>query len=158
MNIEDIFNCVVISENIALSGQPTEAQFKDIAQAGFEHIIDLAPTDARYSIADESLLLKSLKVSYYHLPVDFNQPSLEDFEIFENTLLELLNKKVWIHCAANYRVSVFFGLFAQKHLGWTTTQRDALIRSIWESDENWSMSDTWKEFLKTAKTELLSHT
>lgn len=42
MSLQDIVNYRKISDPAASSGQPEEMQFKDIAEAGFEVVINLA--------------------------------------------------------------------------------------------------------------------
>ena len=44
---------------------------------------------------------------------------------------------VWVHCAANWRVSAFVALYGQRRLGWSTGQADELVSGIWEPTEAW---------------------
>jgi protein tyrosine phosphatase (PTP) superfamily phosphohydrolase (DUF442 family) len=44
MSIEDITNYKKVSDTLASSGQPEDMQFKEIAEAGFEVVINLANT------------------------------------------------------------------------------------------------------------------
>ena len=149
-----VFNFVKINDVISTSGQPSKEDFKMIKSDGFELVIDLAPVDyERYSIHDQPAVLKSLKLPYIHIPVDFKAPSTDDFEKFSTALKNNYGKKIWIHCAANYRVTVFFSLWAEKNLGWTETQSNSLIDSIWKSDPNWKMNEVWRGFM--AETRLL---
>ena len=40
--LDDKYNYLKLSESIATSGQPSEAQFAEIAQAGYQLVINLA--------------------------------------------------------------------------------------------------------------------
>ena len=61
---------------------------------------------------------------------------------------ESRNKRVFVHCAANYRVSGFIALYGQAKLGWSAHQADAHIRRVWEPN------DTWKEFIEESRRNL----
>jgi cell division protein FtsI/penicillin-binding protein 2 len=57
--------------------------------------------------------------------VDWEAPKLSDFEAFESVMQELPFGKTLVHCAANFRVTAFYSLYALKHLGWSEAQADA---------------------------------
>ncbi len=40
-----------------------------------------------------------------------------------------------IHCAANFRVTAFYSLYAQKHLGWSPAQAADFRASIWAGSD-----------------------
>ena len=58
------------------------------------------------------------------------------------------DKKVFVHCAANYRVSSFIALYGQARLGWTADQADAHVRRVWDPNE------TWREFIEASRRNL----
>jgi len=45
---------------------------------------------------------------------------------------------VFVHCAANYRVSSFVALYGESRLGWTREDADAHIRKVWEPNGTWA--------------------
>ena len=47
------------------------------------------------------------------------------------------DQRVFVHCAANYRVSSFVALYGEARFGWSPDQGDAHIRRIWEPNETW---------------------
>lgn len=59
----------------------------------------------------------------------------------------LRSKKVLVHCAANFRVTAFFSLYAMKREGWTAEQGNQLISRIWESRPDYRMDQTWRSFI-----------
>ena len=80
-SLEGIYNYRYCHPNLSSSGQPTQAQFSLIQMAGFDCVINLAPTDSNNSyrsaencLPDEAGLLASLGLRYVHLPVDFKCP------------------------------------------------------------------------------------
>ena len=59
--ISDIYKYQAVDDTLSTSGQPTEAQLTLLARDGFNVIINLAlHNDPRYSLTDESSLVKSL--------------------------------------------------------------------------------------------------
>ena len=53
------------------------------------------------------------------------------------------DRRVWVHCAANMRVSTFLGLYWRIREGWTEDRAFALARDIWQPNA------VWAEFIAT---------
>jgi protein tyrosine phosphatase (PTP) superfamily phosphohydrolase (DUF442 family) len=138
MTITEIKNFVPVSDTLATAGQPSEDQLRQLAQEGFEVIINLGLLDPRYCLADEAGLVRFLGVQYLHIPVDFQSPQRADLEQFFQVMDACTEKKVFIHCAANYRVSSFVSLYGQAKLGWSLEQANEHIRRLWEPNEVWT--------------------
>lgn len=138
MALTDIYNFIPVTESIATSGQPTEAQMSEIAAAGFRAVVNLALGKSENALADEAATVRALGMAYHHIPVIWEAPQLTDFEQFCVLMDSLAGQKLFIHCVANYRVSMFIALYAEKCWGWTRAQADAHIRRIWEPDEVWA--------------------
>ena len=142
--IDDIYNYRQISEQISTSGQPTEKQFEAIKAAGFETVINLAPHSAENALPDEAGTLADLSMTYIHIPVDFKAPKWEDFEEFALTLRNLGDAPVWVHCAANMRVSAFIYLYRTAIFGEDAEAAEKDLHAIWEP------FGVWKEFIKVS--------
>jgi protein tyrosine phosphatase (PTP) superfamily phosphohydrolase (DUF442 family) len=138
MAIEAIKNYVALSGELATGGQPSEEQIQELAQAGFELVINLGLLDPRYCLADEASLVRSLGVEYHHIPVDFQAPTIEDLTQFFAVMQAAEGKRVFVHCAANYRVSSFVSLYGQAKLDWSSEQASAHVRRLWEPNEVWA--------------------
>lgn len=138
MSMEDIKNFVPVSVNLATAGQPSVDQLRDVAAAGFDVVVNLGLLDPRYCLDDEAGVTQSLGMTYHHIPVDFNAPRLDDLEKFLEVMEGARSKKVFVHCAANYRVSSFVGLLGEARLGWSRDRADAHVRRVWEPDATWS--------------------
>jgi protein tyrosine phosphatase (PTP) superfamily phosphohydrolase (DUF442 family) len=83
-------------------------------------------------------------MTYHHLPVVWDNPTEEDFAGFEQLLLELpADSRTLVHCAANFRVSAFYSLYAMKHLGWSAEQADAFRAPIWDGSDY----PVWEAFI-----------
>jgi len=145
MALTNIYNFFQISDTLATSGQPTEAQMGEIAAAGFKAVVNLALPTSDNALKDEGATVRGLGMSYHNIPVEWDAPKISDFEQFVPLMDSLAGQKVYVHCVANYRVSMFTALYAEKRWGWTRTQADAHIRRIWEPD------GVWKKFIEDVR-------
>jgi len=150
MSTKDIYNFIKVSDQISTGGQPTEDQLRSAAAEGFTTVINLATLDERSSLKDEAGLVGSLGMHYTHIPVDWENPKEIDFEAFERTMKQLPPGKTMLHCAANYRVTAFYALYAQKNLGWSEVQAEAFRLQIWKGRHY----PVWEEFIKKMRAKI----
>jgi uncharacterized protein (TIGR01244 family) len=137
--LRDIYNYRQLSPKLAASGQPDEQELAAIAKAGYTTVINIAlHDDPRYSLPDERGTVEALGMKYVHIPVQFTAPTDADFQTFVVTMRACEHQMLWVHCAANKRVSVFLGLYWHLHQGKSVEEAFALQREIWEPDEVWS--------------------
>uniref|UniRef100_UPI004047CE08 protein tyrosine phosphatase family protein n=1 Tax=Aliarcobacter sp. TaxID=2321116 RepID=UPI004047CE08 len=141
--MQKILNYIKINELISTSGQPKIEEFKIIAQEGFEVVINLAMYNASNAIENENKVVTDLNMSYFHIPVNFEEPTLSDLKLFLNVLQSLGANKVWIHCAKNYRVSAFMYVYHKYILNTPFENIDLSIFDIW------SPSPKWQQLMKT---------
>ena len=153
MPTDAIYNYRKVDDRLATGGQPRASQLRDAAQEGFTAVINLAPYDKRYSIDDEAGLVQSLGMRYHHIPVDWENPTAADFAAFERAMNEHARDKTLVHCAANFRVTAFYSLYALENLGWTEAQADELRASIWQGTD----LPVWENFVATQKARIAAH-
>lgn len=140
--IADIYNFLQIDNLFATSGQPSEAQFQLIKDAGFDTVINLAPTSVlENSVINEAEVLSQLNMRYVHIPVDFKNPTEEDFRAFIEALSGCVPQKLWVHCAANMRVSAFTYRYRRDVLAENEIRARADLHKIWEP------FGVWKRFV-----------
>ncbi len=60
-------------------------------------------------------------------------------------------KKIFVHCAANKRVSTFVSLFGQARLGWSLDMAEACIRRVWKPNA------AWADFIMNSRRTLSEH-
>lgn len=135
MNPAEIFNYKKINELIVTSGLLNEEQLANLAGEGFELVINLLPDEHDYSIKTEADIVKGQGIDYHYIPVEYDKPLVEDYQQFETVMLANNGKKMLIHCAANYRVSAFYAIYAVKHLGWSAEQAYEHIASMLDLSE-----------------------
>ncbi|MCU7829801.1 MAG: protein tyrosine phosphatase family protein [Candidatus Thiodiazotropha sp. (ex Myrtea sp. 'scaly one' KF741663)] len=137
--IESIYNFRQLSPTLATGGQPDERELQAICQAGFELVINLGLGDAPYAIADEQSIIESRGLDYIHLPVSFEAPEIDQFHAFCRIFNIQRERRAFIHCAANKRVSVFMALFHVIEKDWAFTEARNTILSVWEPDAIWQV-------------------
>ncbi len=133
-----IRNYLKIEENMASSGQPDAHQFNEIAQLGFDSVINLAMPSSDYAIANEGELVTSSGMSYIHIPVVWEAPREKQFALFAAVLRQHEGAKVWVHCALNMRVSVFVYLYRCLRLGVPKEEARRSLEAIWTPNKVWS--------------------
>jgi protein tyrosine phosphatase (PTP) superfamily phosphohydrolase (DUF442 family) len=142
MPLDEIYNAIIVDDKTVTAGQPTEDQLKLAAAEGFTTVINLAPTDSR-SLNDEPGLVRDLGMTYVYIPVKWDNPTDSDFEAFAQAMNEHPEGKTLIHCVANFRVTAFYSLYAQKQLGWSPEQAEAFRAKIWNGSDN----PIWEDFI-----------
>lgn len=137
--VNAILNYRQAGPRLATSGQPREEELAAIAAAGYGVIVNLAlHDDPRYALADEAASVQALGLTYIHIPVRFDAPTEGDLAAFFAAMERFRDAKLWLHCAANKRVSAFLGLYRHLRQGWPRDEAFALLREIWEPDAVWS--------------------
>ena len=137
-NLKKIFNYYKVPDLFETSGQPNNKQLISIANGGYEAVINLAPnTTIEGRIINEEGILKSNNITYIHIPVDFNNPLDEDFNKFVAALEQNKHKKIWVHCAANMRVSAFVFKYRRDVLGLSPKNIEEDLEAIWVPNKTW---------------------
>lgn len=135
---EMIYNWRRLGDRITTSGQPTEAQLADIQALGVRHIVNLGLHTHEKALPDEATSVGRLGMIYIHIPVDFQNPTEQDFQQFCTVMADLKDVPVHVHCIANYRVSAFFYRYRRDVLGWEDAKARAEMEAIWHPDGVWA--------------------
>lgn len=135
--LKAIYNYRRLAPGLATAGQPLEAELAAVARAGFEVVIDLALLDAEYSLADEPGLVRSLGMAFEHIPVIWERPTLDDLHRFFDVMRRNQGRRIFLHCAANMRASVFLALYRILELGWSHDAAMAHVHEIWQPNPIW---------------------
>lgn len=153
MSTQDIYNYRKVNDQLITGGQPREEQLQAASQEGFTTVINLATINSSNSLEDEAGLVESLGMTYHHIPVVWTNPTAADFDSFEVAMKQLEDdNKTLLHCAANFRVTAFYGLYALKNLGWTEEQAEEFRASVWQDTEY----PVWEDFIKDMKAKITS--
>jgi protein tyrosine phosphatase (PTP) superfamily phosphohydrolase (DUF442 family) len=70
--------------------------------------------------------------------VDFKTPTSQDFRVFCRVMEAFDERPVFIHCAANKRVSAFVFLYRVLCQSVSRSEAERDMHTIWQPDEIWS--------------------
>jgi protein tyrosine phosphatase (PTP) superfamily phosphohydrolase (DUF442 family) len=140
-SLESIFNFLPLSETLITAGQPTEQQLVMVKNCGYQTVVNLALGSAHNALADERSTVESLGMRYVHIPVEFDRPTPKDFDRFCSLMKENGDRMLFVHCAANFRVSAFIYLYRQIYLGWGA--EDAIL----DLQKIWTPNAVWQQFI-----------
>jgi protein tyrosine phosphatase (PTP) superfamily phosphohydrolase (DUF442 family) len=140
--MQEIVNYYQVTDKIATSGQPTQEQFQDIAEAGYEATINLALPSSTNAIADEGAIVTGLGMAYFQIPVLWEAPKIDDVKLFFGVMDSLSDRKIWVHCALNMRVSCFMYLY-QKYVLKLPKER-----SLYPMSQIWQPEGVWQQLIQ----------
>ncbi len=138
-----ITNLTVLEDQLWTSGQPTRAQLAELARLGFELVINLALPTSDNAIADEADLVRSLGMTYLHIPVVWESPQPEDLARFMDAMDARQGRRTLVHCALNYRASAFTALWRVLRQGWPQAEAFAVQKTVW----NLADYPVWQAFV-----------
>jgi ribosomal-protein-alanine N-acetyltransferase len=126
-----------LSPLLASGGQPDASGIAAIGRAGFKHLINLALPTSPGALADEACFAAAAGLNYLHLPIDFEQPELEQAARLFETLESWHDEPVFVHCAKNMRVSALLSVQRMLLGGVSCRAARAELHAIWEPNHTW---------------------
>ncbi len=142
--MDNLLNFHQATTNIATSGQPDKAQLHHIAEEGYEAVVNLAMHDSDNALNDEGSIVASLGMSYFNIPVPFEEPTAKHLQDFIGLMEVLEGRKVWVHCAVNARVSAFMFQCLTQVKGMEDDAATSPILVKWRN----RMDDAWQTFME----------
>jgi len=135
--IDAIDNYRQYSPYFSSSGQPSAEQLEALSEDGFERVIYLAFSDNETAIKAEDRAVKSLGMDYFHIPVDFDQPTVADFEDFAAVMNRDKTVRTLLHCQINLRASTFSFLYRVIYGGVPMLDAKSDLDAIWQPNKVW---------------------
>uniref|UniRef100_A0A832H1G5 Phosphatase n=1 Tax=Oscillatoriales cyanobacterium SpSt-402 TaxID=2282168 RepID=A0A832H1G5_9CYAN len=135
--MDEISNFLTVSDAIATAGQPTEEQFEAIRDAEYDVVINLALPTSTNALPNERETVEQLGIEYIHIPVQWEHPTLETVEEFFAVMDRYATQKIFVHCAANMRVSVFMYLYRTIRQNVEPATAQKTLHQIWTPNETW---------------------
>lgn len=126
---------------------PQPNDFAALRREGFEFVINLALPTSDNAMPNEGDLVSAQGMTYVHIPVNFESPERTDFERFTKIMDACAAQKVFVHCAANMRVSAFLFLHRLRH-GVDRATAEIDLKKIWHPD------GVWREFMNQRLSEM----
>ena len=137
MALEDILHFTQVTQNVASSGQPLAHEFITIADAGYTVVINLCTHRLDDIVRQEGTIVAALDMIYFHMPVPFDNPTQDHLRIFLAQMELLKDRKIWVHCALNYRASGFLCHYLQKSCHYSLPEAKDKTFPYWKPNEVW---------------------
>jgi len=135
-NLNNIYNFLHV-DDIGTSGQPTAEQIAAIQANGYEVVINLAVPGQEGALAGEAEIVAGHGMDYVSIPVIWQSPQPENLEQFFSALEQHADKKRYVHCIANMRVSAFMFLYRVTQQGMDIDDARADLNRIWSPNPVW---------------------
>ena len=123
---------------------PTAEQMKSVADAGVKVVINLALNTSQGALENEDTVVESLGMKYIHIPVEWSEPTRQNLEDFFKAMDTHKDKKVFVHCQANYRASSFIMLYRVLQLGWKKEDAIPVMERMWNPED----FPVWQKFIE----------
>jgi protein tyrosine phosphatase (PTP) superfamily phosphohydrolase (DUF442 family) len=135
--LQKIYNVLNIREGLLTSGQPTPEQLEVVAEAGYEKVLNLLPDQSDAYLPEEEGIVRALGLDYHRIPVLWTAPTRANFDEFCAQMEASTHRRLYVHCAANMRVSAFLYLWRLKR-GEDPIEAEADLTDIWTPDGVWA--------------------
>lgn len=132
-SLAEIKNFRFVSKSLASSGMLDFKKYSQIKQYGFKHVVNLIPGMQ----IKERRVVEQLGMSYEQIPVDWGNPTLEDFQKFVALMKSYGNEKVFVHCQLNWRAASFVYLYRVTQLGVSKEEAEKDLKAIWNPHDGW---------------------
>ena len=136
-SLSTIYNMLPLADDLGTSGQPTSAQLAAIKEAGYEVVINLATGKTPRDLPNEADVVAAQGMEYIHIPVLWENPTVADLGRFFEVMDATQDKKRFVHCIANMRVSAFMFLYRVLRQGMPVEEARATMAKIWEPNPIW---------------------
>jgi protein tyrosine phosphatase (PTP) superfamily phosphohydrolase (DUF442 family) len=144
MMLEEIYNHLQLTESLHSSGMPTPEQISSLSGEGVRVVINLATSKSEGWMPDEQRQVESQNITYYNIPVDWDNPTTDDLNKFLAIMETHQYKKILVHCQANYRATAFIALYRFNRLGWSEENAFKELRKVWNPAEY----PIWQKFIE----------
>lgn len=141
---EDIYNFLALSDHLFTGGMPKADQLTDAAQRGVQIVINLAPHTVPDALPNEPELVDSLGMQYVNIPVVWKTPTRDGLDRFMAVMDENKDKKILVHCQANFRATAFVALYRILRHGWEPKAAMEDMHRIWDTEDY----PIWKMFIE----------
>ncbi len=145
----DIHNFVRISDRLSTSGQIDDAEIARIGDAGFDVVVNLAPARRERNL-EEGFRVTDAGMAYFQIPVDWQDPALDDLDLFFQVMDVTSDRSVYVHCFANMRVSVFVYLYRTLREGASEAEARTDLLKVWDPAEDPEYAQ-WPRFIEAAR-------
>jgi protein tyrosine phosphatase (PTP) superfamily phosphohydrolase (DUF442 family) len=123
------------------AAQPSADWLATVKDKGYDLVVNLAPPQSHGSLREEGGIVGAKGVTYVNIPVNFGNPTAEDFRMFTEVMKAAARKSVFVHCQVNMRGSAFVFLYRVLHEGAEIGETGRKLNGVWAPD------NVWKRFI-----------
>lgn len=126
------------------SGQLSADDIGRLPELGIDIVINLATPASSNALPGEAEMVAREGISYFQIPVEWENPQLDQLEQFFRLMNAFEGKNMWVHCALNMRVSAFVYLYRRM------VRDENESAASWPMREVWEPNDIWRTFINQA--------
>lgn len=141
MFVHNIDKFTMLSETLAISGQPSASQFEFIKTAGYQLIIRVKIEEVESPIVDERTVVLEQGMLYEEVSISFNNPTKSAFEQISSILNQYENLNIYVHCTMGYCTS---GLLLPYLMIYKNYSMDEALKKVTVQHFN----KTWRTFIE----------
>ena len=144
--LESIRNFQIVDERLASAGQIAYDQIPLLRVEGYEVVVNLAVAHEERN-GREGFLVAREGLTYVQIPVDWDEPRLEDVGMFLDVMRANRERKVFVHCFANMRASAFVYLYRTLVEGVPEAEARRTMEAVWDPSEQ----PAWARLIEEAR-------
>ncbi len=136
--LSDILNFLPLDPDLACAGQPGPGDFQALADEGFVAVLNLATAASTGHLPEEPELCARAGMDFHWIPVPWDSPQVAHYLRFQDWLDANRERKVLVHCAKNWRATVFCALYRILREGVSRRVAWDDVLEVWEPNPTWN--------------------
>ena len=133
----DAPNTRPVFDGLWTSGQLSQADIQRLPELGIEAVVNLALPTASNALPGEAEAVTGQGMVFVQIPVPWEKPEPRHLQQFFGMMDTFAGRKVWVHCAKNFRVSAFVYLYRRLRLGEAHEAALHPLRTVWQPNPIW---------------------
>ena len=133
----DAPNTRLVFDGLWTSGQLSSSDIRRLPEFGIEAVINLALPTASNALPGEAEAITGQGISFVQIPVPWEKPEPGHLQQFFGVMDAFGGRRLWVHCAKNFRVSAFIYLYRRLRLGEGHEAALHPLRTVWQPDPVW---------------------
>jgi len=133
----DAPNTRPVFDGLWTSGQLSQADIQHLSEFDIEAVVNLALPTAANALPGEAEAVTGQGMTFVQIPVPWEKPEPRHLQQFFGVMDTFAGRKVWVHCAKNFRVSAFVYLYRRLRLGETHEAALHPLRTVWQPNPIW---------------------
>ena len=133
----DAPNARPVFDYLWTSGQLSHDDIRRLPEFGVEAVVNLALPTASNALPGEAEMVTGQGMTFVHIPVPWEKPEPRHLQQFFGVMDAFAGRKVWVHCAKNFRVSAFVYLYRRLRLGEGHEAALHPLRTVWQPNPTW---------------------